>query len=51
MAILKGIVRDSASGASVEAKVHVLTSSGSFVHPANSILKIGTGRSVFLLSG
>ena len=33
MATLKGVIRDSVSGASVEAKVHVLTSSGHFVHP------------------
>ena len=43
MATLKGIIRDSVSGASVEAKVHVLTSSGRFVHPTGSILKIGPG--------
>ena len=50
MATLKGIIRDSVSGASVEAKVHVLTSSGRFVHPTGSILKIGPGDPVFLLS-
>ena len=51
MATLKGVIRDSVSGASVEAKVHVLTSSGNFIHPADSILKIGPGEPVFLLSG
>ena len=51
MATLKGIIRDSVSGASVEAKVHVLTSSGSFVHPADSILKIGPGDPFFYCPG
>ena len=47
MATLKGIIRDSVSGAPVEAKVHVLTSSGRFLHPADSILKIGPGDPFF----
>ena len=51
MATLKGVIRDSVSGASVEAKVHVLTSSGNFVHPANSILKIGPGDPFFYCPG
>ena len=51
MGTLKGVIRDSVSGASVEAKVHVLTSSGSFVHPADSILKIGPGDPFFYCPG
>ena len=51
MGILKGLIRDSVSGASVEAKVHVLTSSGGFVHPADSILKVGSGEPSFYSSG
>ena len=51
MATVRGVIRDSVSGASVEAKVHVLTSSGHFVHPADSILKIGPGDPFFYCSG
>ncbi len=51
MATLRGVIRDSVSGASVEAKVHVLTSSGHFVHPADSILKIGPGDPFFYCPG
>ena len=31
-----GIIRDSISGDQLEAKVHVLTSKGQFVHPSSS---------------
>ena len=41
MGTLRGIIRDSASGEPVEAKVHVLTSNGGFVHPVDAILKVG----------
>ena len=51
MGTLRGVIRDSISGASVEAKVHVLTSNGRFVHPENSILKIGPGDPFFYSSG
>ena len=49
MGTLHGIIRDSVSGAPIEAKVRMLTSNGHFVHPSNSILKVG--RSVFLQFG
>ena len=51
MAKLKGIIRDEASGARVPAKVHVLTSSGRFIHPADSILKVGPGDPFFYCDG
>ena len=51
MGILKGSIRDGVSGAPIEAKVHVLTSGGRFVHPADSILKIGPGDPFFYCPG
>ncbi len=48
---LKGIIRDSLSGVSVPAKVHVVDSGGRFVHPANSILKVGPGDPFFYCDG
>ena len=51
MGTLHGIIRDSVSGEPVEAKVHVLTSSGDFVHPADSILKVGPGDPFFYSAG
>ena len=51
MGILKGSIRDGVSGALIEAKVHVLTSGGRFVHPADSILKIGPGDPFFYSPG
>lgn len=51
MGTLKGIIRDGLSGASIEAKVHVLTSAGRFVHPSDSILKVGPGDPFFYCSG
>ena len=51
MATLKGIIRDRTSGAPLEAKVHVLTSTGSFAHPADSILKVGSGDPFFYCPG
>ena len=51
MGTLHGVIRDSVSGEPVEAKVHVLTSSGNFVHPANSILKVGPGEPSFYSAG
>ena len=51
MATLKGIIRDRISGAPLEAKVHVLTSTGTFAHPADSILKVGSGDPFFYSPG
>ena len=51
MGTLHGVIRDSVSGEPVEAKVHVLTSSGDFVHPADSILKVGPGDPFFYSAG
>ncbi|MCZ6678463.1 MAG: CehA/McbA family metallohydrolase [Candidatus Poribacteria bacterium] len=51
MGTLRGVIRDSVSGEPVEAKVHVLTSSGNFVHPGDSILKVGPGDPFFYSSG
>ena len=42
MGTLHGIIRDSVSGEPVEAKVHVLTSSGDFVHPRWQHLESGS---------
>ena len=51
MGILRGIIRDGTSGALVEAKVNVLSSNGRFVHPSNSLLKVGPGDPFFYSSG
>ena len=51
MGILRGIICDGTSGASVEAKVHVLSSNGQFIHPSDSLLKIGSGDPFFYSSG
>ncbi|MCZ6634419.1 MAG: CehA/McbA family metallohydrolase, partial [bacterium] len=51
MAILKGIIRDSTSNAAVPAKVHVLSSTGKFVHPPGSIMKVGPGDPFFYCDG
>ena len=51
MAILKGVLRDGVSGATVPAKVHVLSSGGRFVHPAGSLLKAGPGDPFFYSDG
>ena len=52
MGTLHGVIRDSVSGEPVEAKVHVLTSSGNFVHPADSsLLKVGPGEPFFYSAG
>ena len=51
MGTLHGVIRDSVSGEPVEAKVHVLTSSGNFVHPADSLLKVGPGDPFFYSAG
>ena len=51
MGTLHGIIRDSVSGDQLEAKVHVLTSKGQFVHPSSSILKVGPGQPFFYSPG
>ncbi len=51
MAALKGLIRDSTSGAAVAAKVHVLNSSGNFVHPPDSLMKVGPGDPFFYCDG
>ena len=51
MAILKGLIRDALSGAPVAAKVNVLSSSGSPLHPADSIMKVGPGVPFFYCGG
>ena len=51
MATLKGRVRDGVSGACVAAKVRVLTSGGSCVSPAGSIMKVGPGDPFFYCPG
>ena len=51
MGILRGIICDGTSGALVEAKVHVLSSNGQFIHPSDSLLKIGPGDPFFIVPG
>ncbi|MEE3259624.1 MAG: CehA/McbA family metallohydrolase [Candidatus Latescibacterota bacterium] len=51
MARLKGAIRDEISAAKVPAKVHVLNSGGRFVHPADSLLKVGPGDPFFYCDG
>ena len=51
MAELKGFIRDATSGAAVAAKVHVRTSTGGFVHPPDSIMKVGPGDPFFYSDG
>ena len=51
MGKLKGIIRDSTSGSQVAAKVHVLNCGGNFLHPADSILKVGSGDPFFYSDG
>lgn len=51
MAELKAHIYDENSGALVAAKVHVLTSSGTFIHPQGSVLKVGPGMPFFYCEG
>ena len=51
MAQIKGIIRDGVSGERVAAKVHVLGSGGQFLHPGNSLLKVGPGAPFFYADG
>ena len=47
MAKLTGSIVDEATGERVEARVQVLASTGSFVHPSDAILKVGPGAPFF----
>jgi hypothetical protein len=51
MAQIKASIRDAISGALVPAKVHVLTSGGRFIYPADSLLKVGPGDPFFYSDG
>lgn len=51
MATLAGSIIDKATGAQIEGKVRVLGSGGGFVHPPDSILKVGSGESFFYSDG
>ena len=51
MGTLHGVIRDGVSGEMVEAKVRVLTSMGNFVHPPDTLLKIGPGDPFFYCPG
>ena len=51
MAKLTGSIVDEATGERVEARVQVLASSGSFVHPTDAILKVGPGAPFFYSDG
>jgi len=51
MGILHGTIVDAAAGGKIDAKVHVLTSSGSFVHPPEVLLKRGPGVPFFFCDG
>ena len=48
---LTGAVVDKDTGEQIPAKVQVTTSSGSFVHPDGSILKVGPGEPFFYCDG
>ena len=51
MAILSGRIIDRESGEQVEARVQVLSSGGSFLHPREVLLKIGPGLPFFYCDG
>ena len=51
MAILHGTIVDSATDEIIDAKVHVLDSTGTFRHPAGALLKRGPGVPFFFSSG
>ncbi|MBT4499430.1 MAG: CehA/McbA family metallohydrolase [Gemmatimonadetes bacterium] len=51
MGILHGTVVDAATGEQLDAKVHVLTSTGNFAHPSGSLLKRGPGTPFFFTDG
>ena len=51
MARIAGRIIDSETGEVVEARVQVLSSGGSFLHPADAILKVGPGMPFFYAPG
>ena len=51
MAILHGTIVDAATGEPIDAKVHVLDSTGHFRHPADALLKRGPGVPFFFSGG
>jgi len=51
MAILHGTIVDTAGNQTIDAKVHVLDSGGSFRHPSDALLKRGPGTPFFFSNG
>ena len=51
MATLTGSIVDEATEERIEARVQVLDSTGSFTHPSDAILKVGTGDPFFYSDG
>jgi hypothetical protein len=51
MGTIHGTIVDTATGSPVDAKVHVLTSTGVFSHPPNALMKEGSGVPFFFSSG
>ena len=51
MVQIRGSIRDGVSGERVAAKVHILGSGGQFLHPGNSLLKVGPGAPFFYADG
>jgi hypothetical protein len=51
MGILHGTIIDSATGEKIDAKVHVVNSSGKFAQPSNAMLKNGPGTPFFFCDG
>jgi len=51
MATLHGTIVDAATNQKIDAKVHVLDSSGVFKRPADALLKIGSGTPFFFSDG
>ncbi len=51
MAVLAGSIVDADTGDRIEARVQVVDSKGRFAHPADAILKVGTGAPFFYSDG
>ena len=51
MAKLTGRIIDKQSGEEVEARVQVLSSGGTFLHPREALLKVGPGLPFFYCDG
>lgn len=51
MARISGRIIDQTSGEEIEARVQVLSSGGTFLHPADALLKVGPGLPFFYSSG